>query len=137
MTRSRLALAAAVVVLAGAVVATVLYLLGDDTPADAAGVRITWASSEDGPTCAYDAATSTVRARLIVDGEAPEDQRLTVTVSAYADENTSDLVGSTTEVVDVEEGTVERTLTLTIPVERPSHRGEDGETACTLEVAER
>ena len=58
---------------------------------------------------------------------------ITVTVTAYADENTSDAVGSGTKSVDVHD-TVEMELDIEIPVTRRPFVDVDGETACRLSV---
>jgi hypothetical protein len=56
-----------------------------------------------------------------------------VTVTAYADENTSRAVGSSSRSVRVE-GTVHQRLVVTIPVKKAPHIDEDGEAACRLSV---
>ena len=50
---------------------------------------------------------------------------MTVTVTAYADENTSKPVGSSSRTVQVE-GTVDEPLVVTIAVEKAPHVDEDG-----------
>jgi len=83
--------------------------------------------------CRYDAAAKTVGARpLVVDGTAPHGV-VTVTVTAYADENTSDPVGSETQTWRGSRAH-HRRVVITIPVTRPPHVDEDGEGACRLDV---
>ena len=56
-----------------------------------------------------------------------------MTVIAYADENTSEPVGSSSRSVQVE-GTVHMHIVVTIRVEKNPHVDVDGETACALSV---
>jgi hypothetical protein len=105
---------------------------GEDAPTTDP-VTVTWAGTEDGPACRYDKASGRVEVALSVTGTAPAPEELSVTVTAYADENTSRPVGSTTRAVAVD-GATDETLRLTIEVERPPHVGEDDVAACSLDV---
>lgn len=120
-----------VLVLALVVLGVVLVSDGDDGPGS---LEVTWASSELIPSCAYDAAAGTVTARLTVTGRVPEPVEVTANVGAFADENTSDEVGSGSRTVTVD-GKVDEVLEVTFPVARRPHRGEDGDTACKLAVS--
>jgi hypothetical protein len=96
---------------------------------------VTWGASEGDPGCVYDPARQVVDATLAVHYEALGRDTVTVTVTAYADENTSDEVGAATgsaEVVD----TTETLLHLTIQVMRPPHVDEDGVAACRRSVTD-
>lgn len=121
--------------LATVVAGAALSLLGGDETQDAPadGVTITWGGGEGAPSCLYDPESETVFVTLVVQGTAPEPESLAVTVTAYADENTSDPVGSITDEVPVE-GTVRAPFILTIDVDRPPHVDEDGVAACRLSV---
>ena len=121
-----------IVLVAAIAAGTALVLGGDDEPA--AEVTVVWGGSEGHPACVYDPASRTVEVTLLVDGTAPEPDTLTVTVTAYADENTSKEVGSSTRSVDVE-GTVHMPLLLTVAVERAPYVDVDGVAACRLEVS--
>ena len=103
-----------------------------DVPATA-GLTIGWGGSEGHPCCVYDPDDHTVDAELTIEGTAPRDGTVTVTVTAYADENTSKPVGSSSRTVHVE-GTVDEPLLVTIAVEKAPHVDEDGVAACTLSV---
>jgi hypothetical protein len=92
---------------------------------------VTWGGSEGHPPCVYDPASQSVEALVTVHHEGQRDDTVSVTVTAYADENTSDLVGTGTGSVDVDD-TVTTTLDVTIPVERAPHVDEDGVAACRL-----
>lgn len=120
---------AVVVVLVAVVSAIVLSRSDDDEPA--AGLTVTWGGGEGDPGCAYNAADQTVDAQVTIDGEAPEPQDVTVTVTAYADENTSRPVGSSTRTVQVD-GPVHLALAISIAVTRPPHVDEDGIAACSI-----
>ncbi|MBO9521738.1 MAG: hypothetical protein J7518_09390 [Nocardioidaceae bacterium] len=117
------------VVLASLGAGAVVLAAGDDPPAR---LSVGWDGSEGRPSCAYDASTRSVAVRLLVTGGERHDV-VTVTVSAYADENTSDQVGSRTRDVRVD-GTGRQRVALTIGVARPPHVDEDGEAACRLAV---
>lgn len=95
-------------------------------------LSVGWGGSEGHPACLYDDAAHSVDATLVVDGTAPHGV-VTVTVTAYADENTSVAVGSTKQTW---RGTRahHRTVVLTIPVTRAPHVDEDGVAACRLAV---
>jgi hypothetical protein len=130
-TSRRLLIAAAVVLLAAAVAGAVLYRgSGDPAPAD---LTVGWGGSEGHPSCVYDPIGQTVDCALTVEGDAPQPDTVLVTVTAYADENTSEPVGSASRSVPVD-GTVHQRLLVTIPVDKPPHVDEDGETACRLSV---
>lgn len=101
----------------------------DDSPRP---LTVRWGGSEGHPSCRYDATAATVDATLVVDGTAPHGV-VTVTVTAYADENTSDPVGSTTQTWRGSRAH-HRRVVLSIPVTRAPHVDEDGEGACRLEV---
>lgn len=58
---------------------------------------------------------------------------MAATVTAYADENTSEPVGSGTRTVRVD-GTAHRPLVVAFPVEKAPKVDIDGETACRLAV---
>jgi hypothetical protein len=126
------------VVLTGGVVLLIAIASGaallrsdDDPPPDE--LTVGWGGSEGHPSCGYDAATGTVTATLTVDGTAPPPDEVTATVTAYADENTSQPVGSSSRTVRVD-GTVHLTVLVTIAVDGAPHIDEDGETACSLSV---
>ena len=122
---------AGVVLLAATASGIALYRSGDDEPT--AGLTVTWGGSEGHPSCVFDPKDRTVEATLTIDGEAPPTHQVTVTVTAYADENTSKPVGSSSRTVPVN-GTVHLTVTVTIPVQKAPQVDVDGETACALEV---
>jgi hypothetical protein len=103
----------------------------DDHPA--ADLRVGWAESEDIPACVYNPDAGSVEARLTIDGDAGDDDEVTVTVTAYADENTSEPVGSSSRTVPVD-GAVHRALVITIRVAKPPHVDEDGVAACRLSL---
>jgi hypothetical protein len=119
------------VVLAAVAVAGALLLRDDPGPTS---LTVEWGDGDGHPGCVYDAATRSVDARLTLHGEAPERTTERLTVTAYADENTSRPVGSTSKDVTVE-GEVHRVVGLTVPVTRKPHVDEDGVAACrrTLE----
>ena len=94
---------------------------------------VTWDESEGHPGCVYDEEGRTVFATIRVDGDASGVDEVTVTVTAYADENTSRPVGSASRTTSLD-GTVALSLVMTIPVERPPHVGEDDVAACRLAV---
>lgn len=128
--RTRLTVTGAVV-LAAALLAFVLWPSDtEDPPAD---VTVTWGGTEGHPSCVYDPDTEIVEATLTVDGTASEPHTLTITITAYADENTSRPVGSSTRTVEVE-GTTHTTVVVTVHVDRAPHVDVDGETACSLSV---
>lgn len=130
--RRRVLLVAVVVLLAAVVSGTALYRSGEDQPV--ADLKVSWGGSEGHPSCVYDPKASTVGCRLTIDGTAPHPDTVTVTVTAYADENTSRPVGSSSHSMKVD-GTVHLPLLITIPVKKPPHVDEDGETACALSVS--
>ena len=123
---------AVVVLLAAVVPAIVISRSGDDDEPGPARLTATWDESEGDPACVYDAGSRSVEVKVVIDGEVPGDPvRMTVTVAAYADENTSREVGSATDSVQVE-GTVHERMLLTFPVERAVHIDEDGVAACRI-----
>ena len=128
--RRVLASAAVGVVLLVAVGTWLLVRAGDDEPA---GLTVTWSESEEHPACVYEPGGDTARAAIAIDGSVAVRTTVLITVTAYADENTSDLVGTGTRSVPVE-GTVHETVRVTIPVDRPPHLDEDGVAACALDV---
>ncbi len=122
---------AGVLLLAAVVSAIALHRSSDDHPT--AGLTVGWGGTEGHPSCVYDPQDHTVVAKVTIAGTASRGDRVTVTVTAYADENTSKPVGSSSRSVHVE-GTVQLPLLLTIAVEKTPHVDEDGETACSLSV---
>ena len=92
-----------------------------------------WGGSEGHPGCVYDAQERTVTAAVTIDGHAPRRDTVTVTVTAFADENTSQPVGSSSRRVPVD-GTVDIDLDVTFPVERAPLVDVDGVTACGVSV---
>ena len=119
-------------VLVAAIASGIALSRGSDDHATA-GLTVTWDGSERHPSCVYVAKDHTVDAKITIVGEAPQDDEVRVTVTAYADENTSRPVGSSSRGVQVE-GTVDMRLLITIPVEKPPHVDEDGIAACGLSV---
>ncbi len=110
-----------------------LYRSSDDHPT--AGLTVVWGGSEGHPCCVYDPRDHTVDAKVTIEGEVsrPDKVTVTVTVTAYADENTSIPVGSASRSVKVT-GRVHTPLLVTIPVEKAPHVGEDGIVAAALSV---
>ena len=135
MTHRHRALAIVLVVLlvAGSAVTAVTAISGVLSSGGDPGLTVSWGGGEGRPSCSYDAGAGTVEALLVVRGEAPANSELSITVSAYADENTSERVGAVRQVVPVS-GPVDGTLTVTVPVQAAPHVGEDDEAACRLEV---
>ena len=129
--RRRVLVVAGVVLLAVIVSGIALSRSGDE-PANA-DLTVGWGGSDGHPCCVYDPEDHTVDAELTIAGTAPRDATVTVTVTAYADENTSQPVGSSSRTVHVE-GTVDMPLLVTIAVEKAPHVDEDGVVACTLSV---
>ena len=129
--RWRVIVVAGVVLLLAIASGIALSTRGDDQPT--AGLTIGWGGSEGHPSCVYDPEARTVDAKITIDGTVPRAEDVTVTVTAYADENTSRPVGSSSRSVRVA-GTVHLPLVLTIAVEKAPHVDEDGETACRLSV---
>jgi hypothetical protein len=101
--------------------------------AEPADIDVHWGGSEGQPSCVYDPKRQAVDARLRIDGTAPRPREVTVTVTAYADENTSDAVGSRTRRTWVE-GTVHERIVVHIPVVKAPRVDIDGETACKLSL---
>lgn len=102
---------------------------GDDHPPPGLMIRFDDTSERAG--CVYDAAGRRVRAAVRVDGWAPQGDHVTITVTAYSDENTSDEVGAAIATVQVR-GTVHERVALSIPVDAAPHVDEDGVAACRL-----
>lgn len=121
----------AAVVLLGAIATWIAVSDDEDDQPDQA-VEVLWGGGEERPNCVFRPATDRVLCRLRIEGAA-SGQKVTVTVTAYADENTSRAVGSTMRTVGVD-GQVSRRLKVVIPVRRAPHVDEDGETACKLDV---
>ena len=132
MTRTRVILIAGLMLLAVLAAGVALYRAGDDQP-QPADLTVGWGGSEGHPSCVYDPKDRTVRARLTIDGDARPGRTVAVTVTAYADENTSEPVGSGSRTVRVD-GTVHRPIIVAFPVEEPPKVDIDGETACRLAV---
>lgn len=103
----------------------------DDEPTT--GLTIGWGGSEGQPSCVYDAKDHSVNAKIAIEGTASRADQVTVTVSAYADENTSQFVGSGNRRIHVE-GTEHRSVIVTFPVEKPPFVDIDGVTACRVSV---
>lgn len=131
MTRTRVSIVAGFVLLAILAAGAALYRAGDDKrPAD---VTVGWGGTEGHPSCVYDPKDQTVRATLAVDGDAGPGRTVSATVTAYADENTSEPVGSGSRTARVK-GTVHRPIIVEFPVDNAPKVDVDGETACRLEV---
>src|SRR5580765_2981714 len=96
-------------------------------------LKVGWGGSEGHPSCVYDPKAHTVTAKITIEGGAPRRGRVAVTVTAYADENTSIPVGSGSRTVWVH-GAAHRHILVAIPVKKAPHIDEDGETACRLSV---
>ena len=129
--RRRVVLVAGVLLLAAVASGMALYRGRGDGPTTP--LTVVWGGSEGHPCCVYDAKNQTVVAELEIEGTAIRRHTVTVTVTAYADENTSVPVGSTTRSVRVD-GTMHRSLVITIPVSAAAHVDEDGVAACRLSV---
>jgi hypothetical protein len=119
------------VLIAAAVGGTLLYRTNTDHRS--ARLTVTWDGREGHPSCRYDPKAATVTARIAIDGRAKGHDSVTVTVTAYADENTSQPVGSSSRRANLH-GTVHRHLVIGIPVDKPPHLDDDGITACRLAV---
>jgi len=130
--RRRLVVVFAAIVLVAAVVVGAVRQRSDDDAARA-DLTIGWGGSEGRPSCVYDPKDHTVAAKILVSGHASTDHTVTVTVTAYADENTTQPVGSTSRRIRVH-GDMHSRLVLTIEVLKAPHIGEDGETACGLSM---
>ena len=148
-TRWRRALVVAGVALLTAAVVGVALLRADDDRVEAvagtpsaspsatptASLTPSWGGRDGQPGCVYDAQEMQVDAELTIGGRAPSRHTVTVTVTAYADENTSQPVGSTSRDVQVD-GAVHVPLHLTFPVERPPLVDVDGVVACGVSIEE-
>lgn len=106
---------AGVVLLAAIVSGIGVYGSSDEAPT--AGLTVGWGGSEGHPSCVYDPKDDTVDVTITIEGEAPSPDDVTVTVRAYADENTSERVGSSSRSMPVE-GT-------RAPAARRHHRGRE------------
>jgi len=122
-------------VLVVAAVVTVWLVLREGDEEAVPGLTFGWGGSEGHPSCVYDTKTDTVDATIKIDGTAPEPNTVLITVTAYADENTSKPVGSGTTSVHVE-GDVHTYVVVSMSVDKPPEVDIDGETACRLSVAE-
>jgi hypothetical protein len=118
-------------VLAVLVAGIALSRRSDDQPTT--GLAIGWGGTEGHPSCVYHSTNDTVDAKITIEGTASRPDTVTVTVTAYADENTSQQVGSGSRSVRVE-GSEHRSVIVTVPVEKPPLVDIDGETACRLAV---
>lgn len=131
-TRTSIAIGLGVLLLAaGAGTGAALYLSGDDpstTP-----LTVSWGGDEGHPACTYQPKRRTVTAVVRVTGDAGDTSTVTVTVAAYADENTSRKVGSDTREISVD-GAVDTEVDLTMRVRRPPHLDDDGVAACSLDA---
>lgn len=105
-----------------------LYL--DDSPV--APLTVSWSRNEGQQGCSYHPKRKTVTATVLVSGEAGDTRKVRITVRAYADENTSRQVGSSSREIKVDGGNVAKDVDLTIQVRRRPHIDEDGIAACTL-----
>ncbi|GAA1808580.1 hypothetical protein GCM10009795_062290 [Nocardioides hankookensis] len=123
-----------IVAVAAALLAAVVTSLVVRGSADepATGLTVGWGGGEGRPACVYAAGDDSAHATIAIDGSVPHEQSVTITVTAYADENTSDLVGTGTRTVEVD-GDVHESVDVTIPVDRPPHVDEDGVAACALD----
>ncbi|MEU1973462.1 hypothetical protein ABZ477_17540 [Microbacterium sp. NPDC019599] len=133
--RSRRAIAAAVLVAAVLVlIAVIAWSVASRDEGEAAEeLKVDWASGERYAACVYDPASGTVAAALRITGESSRPQEVTVIVTAYTDENTSQPVGSARKSVSID-GPVDTVLRFTIRVDSTPHVGEDDVAACRREV---
>jgi hypothetical protein len=131
VTRTRIIVVAGLALLAVLVAGVVLIRAGDDQ--QRAGLAVSWGGSEGSPSCVHGAKDRTVRAKLAIRGDAGSGRTVAATVTAYADENTSERVGSGSRTVRVD-GTAHPPIIVTFPVEKAPKVDIDGETACRLSV---
>lgn len=133
-TRRLVLLSVVVLLLVGGAIGVALSRDGDDHRTDppAGLLTVTWGGT-DGRGCTYDSASGTVVATLLVTGSPPRGDEPVLTVTAFADENTSRPVGSTSRSLDA---ATPSPLVLTIPVDRAPHVDEDGVAACSMAVAD-
>lgn len=96
-----------------------------------APLSVTW--GVEGGACAYDAGERTVTATLEIVSPGTAGDRLTVTVTAHADENTSMPVGSGTRTIRGGED-APPTFEITFPVTEAPFVGEDDVIACSIET---
>lgn len=122
---------AGVVLVAAVAVGVILVRGGDEQPT--ADLTIGFGGTEAHPSCVYDPRAQSVDCQITIGGTTPEPDTVTVTVTAYADENTSRPVGSSSRSVQVE-GTMQMSLVLTIPVRKAPYVDVDGVAACRLSV---
>jgi hypothetical protein len=127
----RVIVVAGVLVLAAIVSGTALHRRSDDHPT--AGLTVGWGGSEDQPSCVYDPDLRTVGCKIAIEGTASPPKVVTVTITAYADENTSEPVGPSSRSVPVD-GTEHLLVLVTVPVDKAPHVDEDGETSCRISV---
>jgi hypothetical protein len=126
-------MAAMAAVLAGAVVGCGSSTGGPATQKES--LKVAFYTSNALPWCSYDAPTKTVTAQLTIDGFAPKKKTVSLVVTAYADENTSQPVGSKSTFVKLD-GTVHQELTVKFQVAKPPQVGEDNVAACGRELKE-
>ena len=133
--RLRLPLLVGVLLLLIAVVLGLALVRDDGATADPPGLlTVAWGGGTEGPAggCGYDPATGTVEATLLVSGSPRGDEAI-LTVTAFADENTSRPVGSTSRALDA---STPSPLVLRIPVNAAPHVDEDGVAACSMTVSD-
>jgi hypothetical protein len=131
--RRLIVVVAGMVMLAALASGVALARTGEDHHSPA-GLSVGWDGSEGHPSCVYHSKDHTADATITIEGYSPHPRKVTVTVTAYADENTSQPVGSSSRSVRVE-GTVHERLVVTVPIEKPPFVDIDGETACGRSVA--
>lgn len=102
-------------------------------PAPTGTPTVTWGAPEGEASCVWHPARREVAAMLRVTGTDLAVADLTVTVTAHADENTSQPVGSAHRTIPVA-GTVDRTLRLVVRVTAEPYVDIDGVAACSLAV---
>lgn len=130
MGRTAIAIGLGCLVLAAGVVAGIV-LYTTDVDGDPAPLTVTWVTGKDGLGCVYLPKRRIVTATVVVTGDAGDAESVEVTVTAYADEDTSRKVGSDTREISVD-GTVDSEVDLRMRVRRPPHVDEDGVAACSL-----
>jgi hypothetical protein len=134
MKMTRGAVITAVVAAAVLLVAVAGFaLLRSDGDEHAGDWKVGWNGSEGHPACVYNPLGNTVTASLTITGKDAMPETVTVIVTAYADENTSDPVGSGTRSVHVE-GTVRIPVLVTFQAEQKPYVDIDGVAACSLSV---
>ena len=123
-------LAVPLIVFAAAIAWWVVTKSGDDP---AKPLTVMWASTADTTACVASSDGSTVTARFRVSGAVTEPDVVTITVTAHADENTSQPIGTATQSVPVS-GDVDQIVLVPIKVDGVPHPGEDGGTACSVKA---